>query len=66
MNRCVGSCNTIHDPYGKTCSTNDIENIGLKVFNLLAQNNEAINIEKNKNCGRKCKPNKDACDNNQI
>ena len=46
VNRCVGSCNTIDDPYGKTCYANDIENIGLKVFNLLTQNNETINIEK--------------------
>ena len=55
MNRCVGSCNTIDDPYGKTCFANDIENIGLKVFNLLAQNNVTINIEKHKSCGYKCK-----------
>ena len=27
MNRCVGSYNTIDDPYGKTCFANDIENI---------------------------------------
>ena len=39
MNRCVGSCSTIDDPYGKICFANDIENIGLKVFNLLSQNN---------------------------
>ena len=35
MNRCVGSCNTIDDLHGKICFANDIENIGLKVFNLL-------------------------------
>ena len=33
--RCVNSCNTIDDPYGKTCFANDIENICLKAFNLL-------------------------------
>ena len=31
MSRCEGSCNTIDDPYGKTCFANDIENIGLNV-----------------------------------
>ena len=66
MNRCVGSCNTIYDPYGKTCLANDIENISLKVFNLLSQNNETINIEKHKSCGCKCRLNKDACNNKQI
>ena len=48
MNRCVVSCNTIDDPYGKTEFANDIENIGPKVFNLLSKNNETINIEKQK------------------
>ena len=48
MNRCVSSCKTIDDPYGKTYFANDIENIGLKVFNLLSQNNDTINIEKQK------------------
>ena len=66
MNRSVGSCNTINDPYGKTCFAKDIEIIGLKVFNLLSQNNEPINIVKHKNCECKCKLNKDACNNKQI
>ena len=61
MNSCVGSCNTIDDPHGKVCFANDIENIGLKVFNLLSQNNETINIEKHKS-----KLNKDACNNKLI
>ena len=51
MNRCVGSCNTIDGPFGETCFANDIENIGVKVFNLLSQNNETINLEKHKSCG---------------
>ena len=66
INRCVGSCNTINDPYGKTFFANDIENIGLKVFNLLSQNKETTNIEKHKSCGCKCKLNKDSCNNKQI
>ena len=66
MNGCVGSCNAIDDPYDKTCFANDIENIGLKVFSLLSQNNETINIEKHKSCECKCKLNKDSCNNKQI
>ena len=66
MSGCVGSCNAIGDPYGKTCFANDIENIGLKVFYLLSQNNENINIEKHKSCECKCRLNKDACNNKQI
>ena len=63
MNRCVGSCNTIDHPYDKTCFANDIENMGLKIFNLLTQNNETINIEKHKSCGCKCKLNNDTFNN---
>ena len=66
MNRCVGSCNTINDPYGKTYFANDIENIRLKAFNLLSQNNETINIGKHKSCEGKCKLNNGACNNKQI
>ena len=51
MNRYVGSCNTINDPYGKACFSNDIENIGVKIVNLLPQNIETINIEKQKSAG---------------
>ena len=61
MSRCVGGCNTIDDPYVKICFASDIENIGLKVFNLLSQNNETM-----KSCECKCKLNKDACNNKQI
>ena len=66
INRCVGSCNAIDDPYGKKGIANDIENIGLKVFNLMSQNNETIKIEKHKSCMCKCKLNRSACNSQQI
>ena len=66
INSCMGSCNTIDDPFRKTCFSNDIENIGLKAFNLVTQNNNTINIKKHKSCGCKCKLNKDTCNNKQI
>ena len=64
--KCAGSCNTIDDPYGKTCFANYIGNIDLNVFNLLSQNNEIINTEKHKISWCKCKVKKDACNNKQI
>ena len=66
MNRCVDSFDTIDDAYGKTCSANDIENIGLKVSNLLTQNSETIQIEKQKSSWCRCKLNKGTCNNKQI
>ena len=35
INRCKGSCNTINNPYGKTCVPDQIKHINVKVFNLL-------------------------------
>ena len=66
MNGCVGSCNTIGDPCGKLCFANDIENIGLKVFNLLLKDNETINTKKYKSCECKYKLNKDSCNNKKY
>ena len=66
MDRCARSCSTTNDPYVKTCFANNTENIGLKVFNLLSENNETINIDTHKICKCKCKLNKYACNNKQT
>ena len=41
INKCKGSCNTINDPYAKTCVPDTIKNINIKVFNLMSRTNEA-------------------------
>ena len=37
INKCKGSCNTINDPYAKLCVPDTIENINVKVFNLMIE-----------------------------
>ena len=34
MNRCDGSCNTVKDLFGRTCASNKIEDVNLKLFNM--------------------------------
>ena len=37
VNKCEGSCNTINDPYAKTCVPDEIKNTNVKVFNLMSR-----------------------------
>ena len=39
LNKCRGSCNNINDPYAKLCFPDVVENIIVKVFNLMSRNN---------------------------
>ena len=35
MSRCDGSCNTLDDPFGRICLPNKVEEVKLKVFNIM-------------------------------
>ena len=35
-----GSCNNINVPYAKLCVPNNVKNLNIKVFNLIARTNE--------------------------
>ena len=39
ISKCSGNCNNINDPYAKTCVPDIIENLNVKVFNLLTLTN---------------------------
>ena len=45
QNKCSGSCNNINDPYAKLCVPNVLENINVKVFNLMSRSNETRHTE---------------------
>ena len=34
VNKCSGSCNTVHDPMAKMCVPNIIKNVNMKVYNF--------------------------------
>ena len=44
INKCKGSCNTINNPYAKSCVPDTIKNINAKVFNLMSRTNETRHI----------------------
>ena len=58
INKCKGSCNTINDPYANLCVPDTIENINVKVINLISRTNETRHIEWHE--ARKCKCRLDA------
>ena len=45
INKYKGSCNTINNPYAKSCVPDTIKNINVKVFNLMSRTNETKHIE---------------------
>ena len=40
VNKCIGSCNNINDPYAKLYVLDIIKNINVKVFNLMSRTNK--------------------------
>ena len=43
--KCKGICNTISDPYAKTCVPNTIKNINVKVYNLISRTNDTRHMK---------------------
>ena len=60
----VSSCNAINDPYAKLCVPNVVENVNVKVFNLISRTNETRHIKWHETC--KCKCRLDACVCNNV
>ena len=42
LNKYSGSCNNINDPYAKLCVLDTVENINVKVFNLMSLSNQTM------------------------
>ena len=42
LNKYSGSCNNINDPYAKLCVLDTVENINVKVFNLMSWSNQTM------------------------
>ena len=43
VDRCIGSCNNIINPYSKVCVPDIVKNISVKVFDLISQQNKLRN-----------------------
>ena len=40
VDRCVGSCNDVNNPYSKVCLPDIVKNMSVKFFDLISQQNE--------------------------
>ena len=58
INRCSGNCNSINDPYARICVPDVVENLSVKVFNLMSRSNESRSIESDETCKCICRLNK--------
>ena len=45
VNRCSGNCNSINDPYAKTCVPDTVKDLNVRFFNLMSRNNETRHIK---------------------
>ena len=63
--KCSGSCNNINDPYAKICVLDAVENLNVKVFNLMSRTNETRHIKWHETCKRKCRVDASVCNNKQ-
>ena len=64
-NKCSGSCNDINDPYAKLRVPDVVQNINVKVFNLMSFTNQTKHIEWHKTCKCKCRLDSIVCKNQQ-
>ena len=63
--KCSGNCNNINDPYAKICVLDVVNNLNVKVFNLMSRTNKTKKIKRHEAC--KCEYRLDAivCNNKQ-
>ena len=61
VDRCIGSCNNITNPYSKVCVPDIIKNVTVKVFDLIYQQNELRNVQFHRSCKCDCLLNETGC-----
>ena len=65
LNKSSGSYNNINDPYAKLCVSDVVQNVNVKLFNLMSRTNETRHIEWHKTCKCKCRLDASVCNNKQ-
>ena len=65
INRCIGNCNNINDPYARICVPDTVKNLTFKVFNLMSRTNETGSIKWHETCKCICRLNEIICANKQ-
>ena len=65
VDRCLGSCNDVENPYFKVCLPDIVKNISVKVFDLVSQQNKFKNINFHESCKCGCLLDEKVCNNKQ-
>ena len=52
--KCSGNCDNINNPYAKRCIPDVIQDLNVKVFNLMSGTNETRHIKWHETCKCKC------------
>ena len=53
--KCSGNCHNINDPYTKICVLDVVEDLNVKLFNLMSRTNETRHIQWHETCRCKCR-----------
>ena len=61
MSRCVGSSNTIEDPYGRIFVPSQMEDVNMALFNIIKEINESRTLTKFISCECRCEFNGRKC-----
>ena len=65
VDKCVGSCNDVGNPYFKVCLPDIVKNVRVKVFDLMSQENVLRNVSFHKSCKCGCLLDEKVCNNKQ-
>ena len=65
VDRCVGSCNNLTNPYSKVCLPDIVKNINVKFFDLVSQQSELRQVSLHESCKCDCLLNETASNDKQ-
>ena len=65
VNKCIGDCNNINDPYAKICVPDTVKDLNVRVFNLMSRTNEKRHIKWHETCKCICRLDKIICNSKQ-
>ena len=65
VDRCIGSCNDVNNPYSRVCVPDTIKNISVKLFDLISQQNDLREVSFHESCKCECLLNVTVCNDKQ-
>ena len=66
VNKRIGNCNNINDPYAKLCVPDEVKNMNIKVFKLMSRTNETRYTKWHETCKCKCRLDASVCKDKQC